>query len=124
VGGLVAYWDSARLKRVIENLLSDAIKYSPFESDVTVTVYSEHVDGRTCARLNVQDRGIGIPAADLARIFEPYYRAGNVVNRLPREGIGLEGARQIIEQHGGSITVQSSEGEGATFKVRLPLPPH
>jgi signal transduction histidine kinase len=68
----------------------------------------------------VIDKGLGIPAADLPRVFEPWHRGGNV-GRIGGTGIGLFGARRIVEQHGGTISAASAEGEGATFTVRLPL---
>jgi len=71
--------------------------------------------------LSVEDYGIGIPAADQPRIFERYRRGSNVAGRIAGWGLGLSGARGIVEQHGGTITVQSTEGEGSTFVIRLPL---
>jgi signal transduction histidine kinase len=71
--------------------------------------------------LSVQDKGIGIPSGDLSRIFERFKRGSNVSEAVPGSGIGLAGVKQIVEQHGGSIEVESREGEGSTFTVRLPL---
>jgi signal transduction histidine kinase len=118
---LVGQWDAVRLERVLGNLLGNAVKYSPEGSEVNVAVRHEQEDGHAWACVGVRDRGIGIPAADLPHIFERYHRAANVVGRFPGEGIGLAGARQIIEQHGGTIDVHSHEGQGSTFTVRLPL---
>ncbi len=115
---VVGQWDPVRLERVIDNLLSNAIKYSPSGGPVTVAVRS--TDGE--ALLSVCDRGMGIPAEDLAQIFERFHRAGNV-GRVTGSGIGLAGVKQIVEQHGGSIRAESREGEGATFTVCLPLEP-
>ena len=67
------------------------------------------------------DHGLGVPAADLPRIFERFRRAGNVAGRIGGTGIGLASARQIVEQHGGALTAESVEGAGSTFTVRLPL---
>jgi signal transduction histidine kinase len=69
----------------------------------------------------VQDPGVGIPPAELPRLFEQFYRATNVTGRLAGTGIGLTTARQLVEQHGGRIDVESEEGRGSTFTVRLPL---
>jgi signal transduction histidine kinase len=122
VTSLVGEWDSARLERVVGNLLQNAIKYSPRGGDVTVTVdCAHHDDGGTWAELSVRDRGIGIPAADLPYLFERFRRGSNVSGRFAGTGIGLSGAKQIVEQHGGSLTVESVEGEGSVFAVRLPL---
>ena len=110
-------WDAFRIERVVDNLLSNAIKYSPAGGDVTVTVAREHDN---CAMVAVRDTGIGIPAADLARIFEPFQRAGNV-GAITGTGIGLAGARQIVTEHGGTLDVQSAVGAGTVATLRLPL---
>jgi PAS domain S-box-containing protein len=120
---LIGEWDGVRLERVLGNLLGNAVKYSPEGTDVSVEVRHEQEDGQAWACVRVRDRGIGIPAADLPHIFERYHRAANVVGRFPGEGIGLAGARQVIEQHGGTIDVRSHEGQGSTFTVQLPLTP-
>jgi signal transduction histidine kinase len=75
------------------------------------------------AVLTVRDPGIGIPAADLPRVFEQFHRADNVAERIPGAGIGLTSAAQIIAAHGGTIAVESQEGVGSTFTARLPLQP-
>jgi signal transduction histidine kinase len=73
-------------------------------------------------QLTVRDEGIGIPAADLERIFERYRRGRNV-GQISGTGLGLTGARQIVEQHGGVIAIESAEGRGTSVTVRLPLDP-
>lgn len=113
--------DSARLQRVVANLLHNAVKYSPEGGPVEVRL-ERSADGGD-AVLTVADHGIGIPAADLERIFERFARGSNVVGRISGSGIGLAGVRQIVELHGGAIAVASREGEGATFTLRLPLEP-
>jgi signal transduction histidine kinase len=114
---LIGNWDATRLERVLANLLSNAIKYSPGQGDITVVVAREG----PWAVLEVSDRGVGIPAADLPHIFERFHRAENVAGKIPGTGIGLAAVREIVEQHGGSIAVRSTEGVGSTFTVRLPL---
>ncbi len=114
-------WDANRLRRVLDNLVDNAIKYSPDGGPVTVRVIHEQVDGQRWAIVEVQDHGVGIPAADLPRIFERFYRAPNVAQRAGGVGLGLWGSCQIIEQHGGSLSVVSKEGKGSTFTVRLPV---
>jgi signal transduction histidine kinase len=114
---VVGHWDAARLGRVIDNLLSNAIKYSPAPGEVDVVVRREDV----WAVLSVRDRGVGIPAGDLPKVFERFYRGRNVTHWVRGSGIGLAGARAIVEQHGGMIGVESREGEGSTFTVRLPV---
>ncbi|GAC1401692.1 MAG: ATP-binding protein [Chloroflexota bacterium] len=118
---LTGMWDASRLERVIANLLSNAVKYSPEGGEIEVQVVREEIDGEPQARLSVRDDGLGIPAADLPRIFDRFYRASNVTGNIGGTGIGLAAVRQIVEQHGGSATVESSEGAGTTFVVRLPL---
>jgi signal transduction histidine kinase len=123
VESLVGQWDAFRLERVVGNLLTNAIKYSPEGGDVLVEVRAEERDGVPWAVLSVHDHGIGIPAADLPRIFERFHRARNVLGRIRGAGIGLAGARQIVGQHGGRIEAESQEGVGSTFTVALPLEP-
>jgi len=118
---LVGSWDSARLERVIENLLENAIKYSPDGGSITVRLTQELRDGDPCAVLAMHDQGVGIPAEDLPRIFERFHRASNVRGRIVGTGLGLSGVRQIVEQHGGTVEVESVEGHGSTFTVRLPM---
>jgi signal transduction histidine kinase len=120
-GELRGWWDTVRLTRVLENLVSNAVKYSPDRSEITVTVEREDAGGEAWAVLAVRDQGLGIPAGDLPQIFERFTRASNVTGRIAGTGIGLASARQIVEQHDGTISVESEEGEGSTFTVRLPL---
>jgi signal transduction histidine kinase len=114
---LVGTWDGRRLSRVLSNLLDNAVKYSPDGGEVELSV---HRDGEW-AVLEVRDHGIGIPAVDHDRVFERFQRASNVERRIGGTGIGLASARHIVDSHGGTIGVQSQEGAGATFVVRLPL---
>jgi signal transduction histidine kinase len=125
VSTLVGYWDPLRLHRVIANLLSNAIKYSPRGGAITVTLAlgRHEIPGSHWASIAVNDEGIGIPKEDLPEIFERYRRGANVAGRIAGSGVGLAGALEIVEEHGGSITVDSVEGAGSTFKVTLPLVP-
>lgn len=116
---VVGEWDGARLERVVANLLSNATKYSPGGGPVTVEVGREESEGQTRAVLVVRDEGVGIPAADLPLIFEGFRRGSNVVGRIAGTGIGLAVSRQIVAQHGGTISVASQEGAGTTVTVRL-----
>lgn len=113
--------DAARLERVLQNLLSNAIKYSPAGGAVTLGVDREPAPGGAWAALTVRDEGVGIPAADLPRLFERFRRGSNVVGRIAGTGLGLATARQIVEAHGGTIALESAEGTGTTVTVRLPL---
>jgi signal transduction histidine kinase len=105
------------LERVVMNLVSNAIKYTPQGGSVTVRAWSE--DGRI--RLEVSDTGIGIPEEALPRIFTEFYRAKNAkAMNVEGTGLGLVIAKDVIEQHGGEISVRSVVGEGSTFSVSLP----
>jgi signal transduction histidine kinase len=120
---LVGSWDAARLERALGNVVANAVKYSPPRAEVLVALSVEHESRGNWAVVQVSDQGIGIPAADLPRIFERFHRAANVSGRLPGTGLGLPGARDVIEQHGGTISVQSEEGHGSVVTVRLPVTP-
>jgi len=113
---LQASVDAARLQRVVGNLVGNAIKYSPEGGEVNIKLEAHDTD----VILTVRDRGIGIPGADQSRIFERFQRGTNVEGRFQGTGIGLAGAKQIVEQHGGAITVKSQVAKGSTFTVRFP----
>jgi len=119
---VVGQWDPRGIERVVLNLLTNAIKYSPQGGAVTVQVERVADDAVPHAMLMVQDEGIGIPAADLSQIFERYRRGRNV-GGIAGTGIGLTGAKQIVERHGGTIDVTSTEGAGTQVTVSLPLEP-
>ena len=109
-------WDVGRVQRVLANLLANAIKYSPSGGDVVVSVDIQDA----WAVLSVRDEGLGIPPGDLPHVFERFHRGSNVA-RISGTGLGLAGAKDIVEQHGGAISVTSSENSGTTVVVRLPL---
>jgi len=71
--------------------------------------------------IRVVDTGIGIPEAEVDRVFERFYRASNVLDTFRGTGLGLSGVRQVVQLHGGVVTVQSAEGVGTTVTIRLPL---
>ena len=113
-------WDEARIERIVANLISNAVKYSPRGGEITIDLSQEERDGQAWAVLAVRDKGIGIPPAEIERVFEPYYRASNTAGTVSGSGIGLASTRHIVEQHGGQIAVESSVGD-TRFTVRLPL---
>jgi len=108
--------DETRAHRVLANLLTNAIKYSPDGGPITLVV---RLAAPATAVLAVHDQGQGIPADDLPHIFERFHRAANV-GRIAGSGLGLWGARRIVEQHGGRIVVESVLGQGTTVTVALP----
>ncbi len=118
---LFAPIDAVRFERVIANLLSNAEKYSPNHQEITVRIAREEGDGGHEAVIAIADGGVGIPQADIPHIFDRFQRARNVVGQIQGSGIGLASALQIVEEHGGTIAVESEEGVGSTFTVRLPL---
>ena len=119
---LVGHWDTQRIERVVANLIDNAIKYSPSGGEIRVRIWQERGSDATppAAVLSVEDEGIGIPAADLPHVFAFFHRGTNV-GAITGTGIGLAGAKRIVEQHGGTLTVTSTEGRGTTITMRLPV---
>jgi two-component system, OmpR family, sensor kinase len=112
---LLMLGDANLLFQAFSNLLANAIKYSPGGEGVNVTLVVEESRVAVC----VEDHGIGIPAADCRRIFECYYRGTNVAD-IVGTGIGLYFVNMVIGLHDGEVSVESTEGEGSRFTVRLP----
>jgi len=108
--------DAKLLLQVFSNLLSNAVKYSPGGGRIEVEAA---IDGNEVVVV-VADRGIGIPPGDLDRLFERYYRGSNV-SGIVGTGVGLYLVKIAVDLHGGSIAVQSREGGGTRFCVRLPI---
>jgi PAS domain S-box-containing protein len=106
--------DPLRLRQVLVNLVSNAIKYTPPGGRVRVT--ARGTGGRV--EVAVEDTGIGIAAADLERIFEPFERLHH--QATPGAGLGLPIARRIVELHGGTLTAHSEPGSGSTFRLTIP----
>lgn len=121
LAALVGDWDPLRMERVLGNLISNAVKYSPEGGAVTITLVQRRRQDGMWVELAVQDQGIGIPDEDLPHLFTRFHRAANVTGSIAGSGIGLAGAKHVIEQHGGSLTVESGEGVGSTFTIYLPL---
>jgi signal transduction histidine kinase len=110
--------DEAALRRVFQNLIGNAIKYG---ADARWIGVSATFTASTL-EVSVSDRGIGIAAADQARIFDPFYRAPAVVAaQIQGAGLGLSLVKRIVEAHAGRITLKSAPGEGSTFTVSLPV---
>jgi len=113
----MVYGDADRLRLVFDNLISNAVKYSPPQSEVTISL-SDH-DQRV--EFSIHDSGIGIPEKELATIFKGFQRATNALRAgVTGTGFGLYIAKRIIDAHKGTITCTSKEGHGTTFTVTLP----
>jgi two-component system, OmpR family, sensor histidine kinase SenX3 len=110
--------DRRQLVSAVTNMVDNAVKYS--ESGSTVEVHAEVIDGEVA--LTVRDHGVGIPPTDLDRIFERFYRVDRARSReTGGTGLGLAIVRHVATNHGGSVTVESSEGVGSAFTLRLPV---
>jgi two-component system phosphate regulon sensor histidine kinase PhoR len=113
--------DADLLSRAVENLVSNAIKYSPDGTTVTISARAEEA----YIAIEVADQGYGIPEADLARVFEKFYRVPRVEDAgVPGTGLGLALVREIAELHHGSVSVRSEVNQqhnpGSTFTLRIP----
>jgi signal transduction histidine kinase len=112
--------DRERLAQLVGNLISNALKFTPAGGTVSIRTF---VDGRN-AVIEVADTGIGIPAAEQDRLFQRFFRSTTATEQaIPGTGLGLVISQAIAEAHGGSITVISDAGQGARFRVELPLGP-
>jgi two-component system phosphate regulon sensor histidine kinase PhoR len=118
-GENLSVWaDEFRLRQVIDNLVSNALKYTPSGGTVTL---SARRDGEF-AEIVIADTGMGITAAELPRIYEDFFRSKAVrESGIPGTGLGMSIARTIVEEHGGSIDVKSEAGVGTTVTTRIPL---
>lgn len=150
VDSAAGYWDAARVQRILDNLIGNAIKYSPDGGTVVVCVASErrprsptalepgdsNIAGSERADesgmaasstlgvlLTVEDLGIGISSVDLPHVFERFRRGTNVEGTVAGSGIGLSSVREVTRQHGGTVEIASREGRGTTVSVWLPLKP-
>jgi len=110
--------DELRLEQVLQNLVGNAVKYSPDGGRIQVHVEQQGA----MARITVTDQGMGIPAKDIPQLFERFYRASNIDEQhISGMGIGLYIVKEIVMLHGGSVAVESNEGQGSTFTLQLPL---
>lgn len=112
--------DRDRLGQTMDNLISNALKFTPEGAAITVRVR----EVRGAVEVAVADEGAGIPAEDLSHLFERFYRSGSASRRtVPGVGLGLSIVKTIVEGHGGDIRIESTEGEGTTVTIRFPLAP-
>jgi two-component system sensor histidine kinase SenX3 len=116
-GGVGVAGSRGQLLSLVRNLVENAVKYSDGGTTVAVRVSRDADD----AVVEVADRGIGIPAADLDRVFERFYRVDRARTReTGGSGLGLSIVRHVVQAHGGTVRLASTEGEGTTVTVRLP----
>lgn len=110
--------DPLALRRVLDNLVGNALKFTPASGRVTVRLYRSE----ETVRLEVADAGIGIPSEHLAHIFERFYQVdGSASRKYGGMGLGLALVKEVVEAHGGQVAVESKVGQGSTFTVTLPI---
>lgn len=115
--------DSEKITQVVQNLVSNAINYTPF-GNITVSTEEIEKKGQKFACIRIKDTGIGIDDEDLDQLFQPFYR-GTKMNQssIPGSGLGLAISKEIIGQHQGEISIDTIPGEGSTFSILLPITP-
>jgi two-component system phosphate regulon sensor histidine kinase PhoR len=117
-GAVTVVTDRERLRRILENLVDNAVKYTPAGGSVVVTTAS---GPQGSARIEVKDDGPGIEADDRERVFERFYRVDKARSReLGGTGLGLAIVKHLAESIGAQVTLESEPGKGSTFSVRLP----
>ena len=117
--GVIGHWDARRLEEVVQNLLNNAIKYSPDGGDIEVQLSADE----RSATVLVRDHGVGLEPSEVPHVFERFYR-GREIRRLEGTGLGLYICQAIVAAHGGRIWAESAgPGQGSTFAFSLPLLP-
>ena len=115
---LVLHGDGELIKRMILNLLDNAVKYTPKEGKISISLLRQNGN----AEIIVRDTGIGISRADQSHVFDRFYRVDKARSRsLGGAGLGLAIVSWIVEAHSGKISVDSTPNQGSTFTVELPL---
>lgn len=115
------YFDRDKVHKIINNLLSNAFKFTPDGGKITIMLTTEEKSGRQYVRITVSDTGIGIPETELSLIFNRFYQVKKQEEEHSGTGIGLHLIKEYVELHGGEVMVESSLGQGATFSVYLPM---
>lgn len=114
----VCFGEPDAIEQVLTNIISNSMKYTPSGGKIEINCRGDF----SKAYITVQDNGIGIPAADLPRIFERFYRVDKARSRQSGgTGLGLAIAKEIIERHNGTIEIESPQQRGTTVKIMLPL---
>lgn len=109
--------DPKLIRQVVSNLTSNAVKYSP--PGTTISIKGWRDERSRCSIISVRDEGVGIPSAELSRLYDRFFRASTSTG-VAGTGIGLHLVHHFVALHGGTIEVESQEGEGSTFTIRLP----
>ena len=120
IDSLVGQWDRDRIERAVDNLVNNAIKFSPHGGRISASISEVRSAEKHEAVLTIADEGVGIPDDEHAAIFTRFRRGSNAAN-VPGSGVGLWSVRRIIEEHGGTLAVRSRVGEGSTFTICLPI---
>ena len=118
---LYMFFDRDKVHKIVNNLLSNAFKYTPEGGTVNLLLATEEVEGRNYVRISVSDTGIGISESDLPYIFDRFYQVGNEGDEKIGSGIGLHLVREYVNIHGGRIKVDSQMDRGSVFTVWLPM---
>lgn len=114
---LVAMVDGVRLSQVLDNLISNAVKYSPDGGTLTVRAWAEGTD----LHCQVSDTGLGMSESEQAGVFQKFFRATTAVDRgIPGIGLGLMISKAIIDTHGGALSLTSQLGAGTTMSIVIP----
>jgi signal transduction histidine kinase len=109
------FLDAELIQQILDRLLSNAVTYSPEGATVSVTLHCE----RDHSRISIHNDGTYIPPEQQAKLFEPFYRLEGTA-RIPGTGLGLAIVKQVVDRHGGALTLESSADRGTTFSVTLP----
>jgi signal transduction histidine kinase len=118
--GVIGHWDPRRIEEVVQNLLNNAVKYSPMGGRIEVRLTADD----KCAQVSVRDPGIGLAVDEAPRVFERFFRGRNN-RRLEGTGLGLHICQAIVTAHGGRLWAESpGPGQGSMFAFTLPLTPH
>jgi signal transduction histidine kinase len=117
---VIGYFDKQRVRQIMNNLISNAIKYSPNGSEIEVGL-QRTLENPDEALIWVRDHGIGIPRNEVHLIFQRFHRASNLEKSMSGLGLGLYLVQELVTRHKGRVWVESTEDEGSTFYILLPL---
>ncbi len=114
-------FDKAKIQKIINNLLSNALKFTSDGGHISVRLYQSGTEKGDMLSIEVADSGVGIPQKDLANIFDRFYQSRNAADVSGGSGIGLSIVKQYAEMHGGSVHVESEQGKGTCFRIEIPM---